>query len=269
MAKPPLPPPPDVPGKSPLLGIGLTLAEPAELTRVVRDLISDRRRSSTVCSINVHTFTEALRVPRYREAIQGATLTFVDGVPIRWILRAAGVSRPPARIHGADFMAMLLSELAGARHLFFGSTPGTLDLLRARLGEMFPQLRIAGMISPPFRPQAIREDDETIERLNAANADILWVGLGAPKQEMWLHLNAGCLRIPLCVGVGAAFDILAGRFTRAPRPVQKVGLEWAWRLAQDPGRLWRRYFSTNGYFLSLLLQVAARRLLGRAPSLLP
>jgi N-acetylglucosaminyldiphosphoundecaprenol N-acetyl-beta-D-mannosaminyltransferase len=261
----PIPDPVRVPPKESVLGVGITLADPSEIVSVTRDLIAGRNRASTICSINVHTFTEALRTPRYREALQSATMTFVDGVPIRWILRAGGHPRPPPRIHGADFMALLISELPEARHCFFGSTPQTLDLLEAGLIRRFPSIRIAGRISPPFRKVAVREDAAVIRELNSCNADILWVGLGAPKQEIWLHLNAAALEIPVCVGIGAAFDILAGRFSRAPKELQRLGLEWAWRLAQNPARLWRRYFSTNGYFLSLLLREASRRLFRRPP----
>jgi N-acetylglucosaminyldiphosphoundecaprenol N-acetyl-beta-D-mannosaminyltransferase len=254
-----------IPPKRDVLGVGITRATPLEIVAVVRDLIARRRSASTICSVNVHTFTEALRDPSYGRAISDATLTFVDGVPIRWILRAGGDPAPPPRIHGSDFMALLLKELPEARHFFFGSTSETLSLLEESLKRRFPAIRIAGMVSPPFRKRAQREDAATLDRINASGADILWVGLGAPKQEKWLHLNADGLTIPVSVAIGAAFDIQAGRYSRAPIGWQKLGLEWAWRLGQDPGRLWRRYFSTNGYFLSLLLREASRRLFRPAP----
>lgn len=254
-----------VPPKRDIRGVGITKATPVELAGVARTLIADRRHPVTIASVNVHTFVEAQRDPGYRAALTGATITWVDGVPIRWILKAGGDPFPPPRIHGSDFMQLLLSELPEAKHYFFGSTPETLSLLETSLRSRFPGIRIAGLQSPPFRKRAQREDADTIERINRSGADILWVGLGAPKQEMWLHLNADRLTVPVSIAIGAAFDIQAGRYSRAPQGWQKLGLEWAWRLLQDPARLWRRYFSTNGYFLSLLLQELIARPLRREP----
>lgn len=254
-----------VPPKRDILGIGITRATPVEIAGVARTLIADRREPATIASVNVHTFVEAQRDPGYRAALSGATITWVDGVPIRWFLKAGGDPVPPPRIHGHDFMNLLMKELPDARHYFYGSTTETLSLLESALKSRYPGIRISGMVSPPFRKRAQREDAETIERINRSGADILWVGLGAPKQEMWLHLNGDRLTIPVSIAIGAAFDIQAGRYTRAPVFWQKLGLEWAWRLMQDPARLWRRYFSTNGYFLSLLLREASRRLFRPAP----
>jgi exopolysaccharide biosynthesis WecB/TagA/CpsF family protein len=254
-----------IPPKREVLGVGISRATPLEIASTLRARIERRERPITISSVNVHTFTEALRDPAYGRVLRGATITWVDGVPIRWILRAGGDPLPPPRIHGSDFMELILKELPEARHFFFGSTPETLSLLEESLKSRFPAIRIAGMVSPPFRKRAQREDAATLDRINSSGADILWVGLGAPKQEQWLHLNADGLSIPVSVAIGAAFDIQAGRYSRAPSGWQKLGLEWAWRLAQDPGRLWRRYFSTNGYFLSLLLREASRRLFRPAP----
>jgi len=245
-------------------GIGVTLARPEELLDEARSILRTGLGGHTACAINVHTFVEGCRARPYREALNASSFAFVDGVPIRWLLRAAGHPAPP-RIHGADLMDYFLQNLSDARHLFFGSTPETLSFLEAHLRLRFPGLRIAGFISPPFRPAAVREDARTIDRINGTEADVLWVGLGAPKQEAWMNLNAGRLSVPLCVGVGAAFEILAGNFSRAPKPLQHLGLEWTWRLLQDPARLWRRYLSTNGFFLMLLIREATRRLFHRAP----
>ena len=238
--------------KANLLGVGVTVATPDEMVQELRRAIQERRPAGTVAAVNVHTFTEARRSPRYREALNDAVLGFVDGVPIRWLLRACGAS-PPPRIHGADLMARLLRELPRSRHLFFGSTPETLDQLAAALKRDFPGTEVAGFISPPFRKSAVPETEEMLARINASNADVLWVALGAPKQEVWALLNRSRIAIPVVACVGAAFEILAGRFSRAPQWMQTLGLEWFWRMAQDPARLWRRYFSTNGFFAACLL----------------
>jgi N-acetylglucosaminyldiphosphoundecaprenol N-acetyl-beta-D-mannosaminyltransferase len=207
---------------------------------------------------------EARRSVPYGKALNDASVAWVDGVPIRWMLRAAGLA-VPERIHGADLTTRLLEGLPRAKHLFFGSTPETLRLLEQALARRYPDLPTAGFISPPFRKAAEREDDETISRINDSGADVLWVALGAPKQEMWAHLNRAAVRIPVILCVGAVFEILAGRFERAPGAIQRLGLEWLWRLKQDPARLWRRYFATNGAFLSLLAAQSGRRLFRRSP----
>jgi N-acetylglucosaminyldiphosphoundecaprenol N-acetyl-beta-D-mannosaminyltransferase len=246
-------------------GVAITTVTPREIVDgLLRHLQTGDRIPQTLAAINVHTLVEAYRNPEYRTALNDASIPWVDGVPIRWILRASGAV-PPPRIHGADLMTLLLEQLRGARHLFYGSTPETLNLLRTSLASRYPDLKTCGFISPPFRKQAVRESDDVIATLNASGADVLWVALGAPKQEQWARLNRAKLRIPIVACVGAAFEIHAGLFNRAPRSIQKLGLEWAWRLAQDPARLWRRYFSTNGYFLSVLLSEFSKRLFLPAP----
>lgn len=251
--------------KANLLGVGITIATPEQLVSHVRDLVAGDRAAHTFAAVNVHTFTEARRSPRYREAINDASVAWVDGVPLRWMLRASGLEAPP-RIHGHDLALLLLERLLEARHLFFGSTEETLELLRESLSRRFPALKVAGFISPPFCKQAQAETAEMLDRINGSGADILWVALGAPKQELWALLNRAALRIPVVLCVGAAFEILAGRFTRAPRVLQQLGLEWAWRLCQDPCRLWRRYFATNGSFLATLaLAIVCRPFAGPRP----
>jgi len=237
--------------KENLLGVGVTMAAPEAMVAEIARLIMERRGVHTVAAVNVHTFSEASRNELYRAALNDADIAFVDGVPIRWLLRACGLEAPP-RIHGADLTRILLEGIPKSRHFFFGSTEETLGLLRSFLTEKYPGLDVAGYLSPPFRKSAERESAEMIESLNSSGADILWIALGAPKQELWAHLNRNQLNIPIVACVGAVFEIFAGRFSRAPRWLQRVGLEWAWRLVQDPWRLWRRYFATNGRFLVLL-----------------
>ena len=244
--------------KANLLGVGITVATPDQIVSRVRDLVAGPRDARSLVAVNVHTFTEARRSERVREALNDADVAWVDGVPVRWMLRAAGLEAPP-RIHGADLTLLVLERLPDARHLFYGSTEETLGRMRAQMASRFPSLRIAGFISPPFRAEAGPEPAEMLDRINGSGADILWVALGAPKQELWALLNRGALRVPVVLCVGAAFEILAGRFLRAPRLMQRLGLEWAWRLGQDPWRLWRRYFSSNGAFLVTLALAMLRR----------
>jgi N-acetylglucosaminyldiphosphoundecaprenol N-acetyl-beta-D-mannosaminyltransferase len=245
--------------KQDVQGVGVTSAPPQALLEEAARWIRDRGRARTIAAVNVHTFMEARRSPRFRDALNDASIAFVDGVPIRWLMRASGLEAPP-RIHGADLTTLFLEGLPEARHLFFGSTPETLSHLESALRRRYPALKAAGFISPPFRKQAVVEGDDVLDRLNSSAADVLWVALGAPKQEVWARLNRERLRIPVVVCVGAVFEIFAGRFSRAPKALQAVGLEWAWRMMQDPGRLWRRYFATNGAFMASLAEQYARRL---------
>jgi N-acetylglucosaminyldiphosphoundecaprenol N-acetyl-beta-D-mannosaminyltransferase len=245
--------------KADVLNVGITLGDPDQMISEIGRWIRERGPARTLAAVNVHTFMEAQRSPRYRQALNDAAIAFVDGVPIRWLMKSSGIP-PPPRIHGADFMAAALERLPDARHLFYGSTSETLERLTERLGKRYPGLRVAGTISPPFRKTAVEENAETLQKLNSSQADILWVALGAPKQELWALLNRPGLSIPVVACVGAAFEIHAGRFDRAPQRLQKMGLEWAWRLRQDPARLWRRYFTTNGGFLTLLLRESSKRL---------
>jgi N-acetylglucosaminyldiphosphoundecaprenol N-acetyl-beta-D-mannosaminyltransferase len=254
--------------KANLLGIGVTTAAPAALLDEVSGWIRAREGAHTVAAVNVHTFMEARRSPQYREALNDASIAFVDGVPIRWLLRTSGLEAPP-RIHGADLTTLLLGGLQGARHLFYGSTPETLTLLETALERRFPGLKTAGFISPPFRKVATEESPEVLARINDTGADVLWVALGAPKQELWARLNRERIRIPVVACVGAVFEIFAGRFTRAPALMQSLGLEWAWRMGQDPGRLWRRYFATNGSFLTTLAAEFTRHRFPKRPSRSP
>ncbi|HLY11273.1 MAG TPA: WecB/TagA/CpsF family glycosyltransferase [Planctomycetota bacterium] len=241
--------------KKSLHHVGITLATPEEMAREVELAIRERRAASSLAAINVHTFIEAQRSPRYRDALNDASIGWIDGVPIRWLVHAGGFP-PPPRIHGADLFLLLLERLKDARHLFYGSTPETLRLLEQRLNERLPGIRTVGFISPPFRKEASRESPDLLDQLNATGADVIWVALGAPKQELWAMLNRKGLRIPVIACVGAAFEIHAGRYSRAPLWLQRLGLEWLWRMLQNPARLWRRYFSTNGAFLALLLRTA-------------
>jgi N-acetylglucosaminyldiphosphoundecaprenol N-acetyl-beta-D-mannosaminyltransferase len=147
----------------------------------------------------------------------------------------------------------------GASHYFFGGAPGIADRLAGRLSARFPGLKVAGTCSPPFRPLTPDEDAELIERIDAANPDIVWVGLSTPKQERWMAAHVGRLKAPALVGVGAAFDFHAGVKRQAPRWMQRNGLEWAFRLGTEPRRLWKRYLVNNPSFVWQVARARLRR----------
>ncbi len=140
-----------------------------------------------------------------------------------------------------------------------GGRQGVPEQLTASLGTRFPGLDVVGRESPPFRPLSSSEDEALVERINAAAPDVLWVGLGAPKQEYWAADHESRLNVPLILPVGAAFDFYSGRIRRAPDWMRRIGLEWLFRLATEPRRLWRRYLMTNGQFMLLVLKEEVTR----------
>ncbi len=203
-----------------------------------------------LCVSNVYTTVMASEDKAYREIQNGGIMAIPDGGPLSIVGRSrlAGNIKPNvARTAGPDFMGEML-KIGGYRHYFYGSSEQTLEKLRQNLTRDYPQSIIAGMYSPPFRETTKEEDAVITECINAARADFVWVGLGAPKQEKWMATHQGRIN-GLMVGVGASFDYYAGNLKRAPEWMQERCLEWVYRLAQDPKRLYKRYIMTNTKFL--------------------
>lgn len=194
--------------------------------------------------------------PDTRAAVLGATLAVPDGQPLVWALRALGHSGA-TRVYGPDLMLCFCARAAQSGtpiYLYGGRTPQALELLERRLHDRFAGLRIAGGYSPPFRPLTAEEQDRVAAEIDSSGAAVVWVGTGQPKQEMWMHHMRPRLSAPLLVGVGAAFDFHAGLVPQAPRWMQRSGLEWIYRLAREPGRLWRRYARYNPRFIAGFLR---------------
>ena len=195
-------------------------------------------------------------------ALTGAWVVFPDGAPVAWMMPRWSAHPTPHRIGGPDLMprVMEVSRAHGLRHGFYGSLPGTLAQLTDRLEARFPGLEIPIAIAPPFGElddERVRDD---IAAIREAEVDVLWVGLGAPRQELWMARHSASLGPVVAVGVGAAFDFLAGVKKRAPLWMQRAGLEWAHRLGAEPRRLGRRYVVTNSQFLAAVGQeLLARR----------
>lgn len=206
-------------------------------------------RGDYVCVSNVHTTVMAFRDEEYRMVQNSGAMALPDGQPLSLVSRQRGYSKAQ-RVPGPDLMPAILklSEEKGYRHYFYGSTPETLEKLRAVLLERFPKLQIVGMESPPFRPLTEEEDRNAVQRINESGADFIWVALGAPKQERWMYEHKHRVN-GIMLGVGAAFDFLAGTVKRAPMWMQRLCLEWVYRISQDPKRMLPRYFSTNFAFL--------------------
>ena len=236
-----------------VLGVGvsaLTLAQATEMVVGVRG----RQRVGYVCHVTVHGLSEARRDPAFRQVLNRSWLTAPDGMPLVWLAHRSG---HPAvtRVYGPDLLLAVCDagRATGLRHYFLGGAPGVADELARRLSARFPGLAVAGTESPPYRPLTADEFAALQARIAAAQVDVVWVGLGTPKQdrfmaESWQRLEAGVL-----IGVGAAFDFHSGRLRQAPRWMQRCGLEWLFRLGQEPRRLAVRYLVYNPLFVVRVL----------------
>jgi len=215
-----------------------------------------------VCVTGVHGVMESQRDEELRRIHNNAGLVTPDGMPLVWLSRLMGF-RKVRRVYGPDLMLAVCEHSArrGYRQFFYGGAPGVADLLADRLQARFPSLQICGFYSPPFRPLTSEEEHLVRERIERAQPHILWVGISTPKQERWMAEHVGRLHVPVLIGVGAAFDFHAGLKRQAPRWMQRSGLEWLFRLAMEPRRLWRRYLINNPWFLWLMLLQA----LGKKP----
>ena len=198
-------------------------------------------RSAYVCATSVHGVIEASEDPSFRAVLNDADLITPDGVPLVWALRRLGVA-DASRVYGPTLTLRLCEAAseAGVPIGLYGGTPESLEAFQGFLLRTFPALRVAVAISPPFRPPTAAEDEADTREIAESGARIVFVGIGCPKQERWMAAHRG--RVPaVMVGVGAAFDFHAGRVRQAPAALQRAGLEWAFRLAVEPKRLWRRY----------------------------
>ncbi len=214
------------------------------------------KESRYVCICNVHSCVIAGQDPDLGRSVVNADIATPDGAPVAWMVRRLGFPNQ-RRINGPDLMWRYCEQAAisGEAIYLYGGTPETLGMLQHQLEEAFPTLHIAGTWSPPFRALTKEEDEADVARINASGARIVWVGLGCPKQELWMAAHRGRVQAVM-IGVGAAFDYHARIIKRAPRWMQDAGLEWLHRLFGEPRRLWRRYLVTNTLFLVL----AARQL---------
>lgn len=198
-----------------------------------------------ICVSNVHTTVMAFRDEEYRKIQNGGAMALPDGKPLSLVSRWRGYTQAE-RVPGPDLMPRILEK--GYRHFFYGSTEKTLTKLRDKLLMQYPNLEIAGMYSPPFRVLTEEEDAQIVEMINESHPDFIWAALGAPKQEIWMYQHKGKVN-GVMIGVGAAFDFIAGTVNRAPDWMQDLCLEWLFRISQDPKRLFRRYVSTNFAFV--------------------
>ncbi|MFW6060533.1 MAG: WecB/TagA/CpsF family glycosyltransferase [Phycisphaeraceae bacterium] len=243
-------PPPTVPRRFDVLGVHVSAID---LDLAVRQLAHwiEHREAHYICVTGVHGVMESQSSEALRTIHNRAGMVTPDGMPLVWLGRLAGF-RGMDRVYGPDLMLRVCEASVARRwrHFFFGGADGVAERLRDRLAQRFPGLLVADTFTPPFRAMTDDEDAALIERINASEADIVWVGLSTPKQERWMAAHLGRLHAPIMVGVGAAFDFHAGLKQQAPRWMQRAGLEWAFRLATEPRRLGRRYLRNNPRFLA-------------------
>ena len=215
-------------------------------------LDADSRRY--VCTCPVYTLMMCRERADVMAAVNRADMVTADGMPIVWMQRRLGQA-DAERVYGPDVMHRLCAAGDPAiRHYFWGGLPGVTEQLTTALRAHNPTLQIAGWYSPPVAPVESVPDPEVVARLNDSGASIIWVGLGSPKQDLWMATYRPVLTAPLLIGVGAAFDMLAGVKAQAPRWMQRAGLEWLFRLLQEPGRLGKRYLIYNPRFIALVLR---------------
>jgi len=211
---------------------------------------SDNAEKRYISTATAYTLMMADQDEQVRAALETADMVTADGMPIVWMQRLLG-SRHAERVYGPDLVLAVCrcTSERGGRHFFYGGREGVSERLVGALRTRFPDLEVVGAHGPVGDVSADVPDEATVQLLNAAKPDIIWVGLGSPKQDIWMYTYRPHLQASLLVGVGAAFDFLSGVKAQAPMWMQRSGLEWLFRLSQEPGRLWKRYMIYNLRFV--------------------
>jgi N-acetylglucosaminyldiphosphoundecaprenol N-acetyl-beta-D-mannosaminyltransferase len=249
----------------PVLGVPLALTDYEHTLDWIDTVVAARSRGY-VCVANVHTVMACAEDPELRAAVLGSSMTVPDGQPLVWAMNALGHSLG-GRVYGPELMSRASARAAdtGQRfYLYGGRNQGALVQLALNLRHDHPGVKIVGGYSPPHRTLTEEEEAAVASEINRSAADLVWVGIGVPKQEKWMARMRPMLDPPVLVGVGAAFDFHAGLVPQAPNWMQEAGLEWTFRLAHEPRRLWRRYLRYNPRFLGgFARQLFAHRRRGR------
>lgn len=234
-----------------ILGIPIAMTDYAQAMDVMDGMV-ERRERGYVCCVAVHAVMVAHTDPEMRAAVLGSTLTVPDGMPLVWAANLIGENLPN-RVYGPELMRRYNQRCRERGHrvwLYGGRDQGSLAQLANNMHKANPGMKVVGGYSPPFRPLSVAEEDEIARQINAAKPDVLWVGIGVPKQEKWMARMRPKLDVPVMCAVGAAFDFHAGRISQAPEWMQARGLEWTYRLAQEPRRLLPRYLYYNPRFMA-------------------
>ncbi len=237
-----------------ILGVQISAVNLSLACGVIRNWIENGIRTY-VCIVPVSTVVECQKDKTYLEIVNQAGMATPDGMPVVWLGKWAGYKQV-SRTYGPDLVLAVceMSQEKGYRNYFYGGSPEALSLLTLKLKKRFPRLNIAGRLSPPFGELSFDIEKKVLSDINQARPDILWVGLGSPKQDYWMQRTRDQLNVPVMVGVGAAFDFLSGTKRQAPLWIRSAGLEWFFRLCCEPRRLWKRYLIGNTRFIYFLLR---------------
>ncbi len=242
-----------------ILGVRVSATNMTQALGVIDRWIAGRT-SHYICVTPIHGIMECQNDPALIDIFNASGLTVPDGMGVVWLLKLMGHAEV-SRVYGPDLMQAVCAASAekGWRHFLYGGAPGIAGQLAQELQEQFPGIQIVGTYTPPFRPLTAEEDAAVVQQIQGSGADIVWVGISTPKQERWMSEHRERLGVPVLVGVGAAFDFLSGAKPQAPLWIQRSGLEWLFRLASEPRRLWRRYAQYPLFALLLLGQALKLR----------
>lgn len=242
-----------------VLGVSVDAVDMEQGLAMVRERLRQRRKGY-VCFVDVHGILEALKSASLAETYAHAAMAMPDGAPTVWVGRAQGLSRMNY-VTGPGMMNEIFRrrEFAGYSHYFYGGEPGVADDLAAALCRKYPWNRILGIYTPPFRELTCEEEEELVAQINRLKPDIVWVGIGTPRQDLWMRRMLPRLDTRMIFGVGAAFDFLAGRIRLCPGWMKCAGLHWLHRLAQDPRRLWMRNLRNTAFLWHIALQLSRAR----------
>ena len=238
-----------------ILGVGISAIQMDNAIFKMEEWI-EKNEPHYVCVCPVSTIMECQRDERLRDIVNSAGLATPDGMPLVWLSKLNGYPHTE-RVYGPDLMLAFcrVAQEKGYSNFFYGGANGVAEKLVQNLRKKFPRLKVVGTYLPPFRSLTQEEDQAVIEMINKVSPDVIWVGISTPKQDKWMADHLGSVAAPVMVGVGAAFNFFSGEVKQAPKWMQKSGLEWLFRLSQEPGRLWYRYLVYNPLFvLNLALQ---------------
>jgi N-acetylglucosaminyldiphosphoundecaprenol N-acetyl-beta-D-mannosaminyltransferase len=237
-----------------ILGVRVDAVQIPDVVSRMEEWIGQRNTCRYIAVTDMHSLMQAQHAASFKKILENADLVVPDGFPLVWLGRRKGFPLR-RRVYGPELLERFCEETVtkGYRHFFYGGAPGVAEELSTRLAARFSGLKTAGICCPPYRSLTQAEDEEEVSRINEAHADVVWVGLGAPKQERWMAEHQGRLNAPLLIGVGAAFDFHTGRIAQAPQWMRDHGLEWLFRLWREPRRLWRRYLIYGTQFVALVL----------------
>ena len=239
-----------VPQSIRVLDMRVDMVQIPDVLRRMEEWIVSREQGRYIIIANADSAVRSRRNNNFRKAVDCSALSVPDGMPLVWLGKMQGY-KLKRRVYGPDLLQAFceLAACKGYTNYFYGGAKGVPQKLKDALVKKFPQLKVTGAYSPPFRDLTDSEDEQMIAMINKANPDVLWVGLGCPKQEIWMYQHRDRLEVPVIVGVGAAFDFHSGTKKQAPRWMREHGLEWFFRLVTEPRRLWKRYIVDGAVFL--------------------